>query len=117
MLASWTVVWRREVMVSGEPLVVIARRSGMRIVGPNCLGVSGARRPLDATFVPHAAPPGRVGLLSQSGGVGLALLEHVASLSAALPLGHVDLRHVVAVVMALFNLAGGILPAAYVFGE
>ena len=64
--------------------MAICRAAGMRLVGPNCLGLMGRRRPLDATFVPHAAPPGRVALLSQSGGVGLALIEQAAALGLGL---------------------------------
>ena len=67
-----------------DELVAICRAGGIRLVGPNCLGLMGRRRPLDATFVPHAAPPGRVALLSQSGGVGLALIEQAAALGLGL---------------------------------
>jgi acetate---CoA ligase (ADP-forming) len=67
-----------------DELVAVCRAAGMRLVGPNCLGLMGRRRPLDATFVPHAAPPGRVALLSQSGGVGLALIEQAAALGLGL---------------------------------
>ena len=67
-----------------DELLAICRASGMRLVGPNCLGVMGTRRPIDATFVPNAAPPGRVALLSQSGGVGLALIEQAADLGLGL---------------------------------
>ena len=67
-----------------DELVAICRAAGMRLVGPNCLGLMGRRRPLDATFVPHAPPPGRVALLSQSGGVGLALIEQATALGLGL---------------------------------
>jgi acetyl coenzyme A synthetase (ADP forming)-like protein len=67
-----------------DELMAICRAAGMRLAGPNCLGALGARRPIDATFVPHAAPPGRVALLSQSGGVGLALIEQAATLGLGL---------------------------------
>jgi acyl-CoA synthetase (NDP forming)/GNAT superfamily N-acetyltransferase len=67
-----------------DELVAVCRAAGIRLVGPNCLGLMGRRRPLDATFVPHAAPPGRVALLSQSGGVGLALIEQAAALGLGL---------------------------------
>jgi acetate---CoA ligase (ADP-forming) len=67
-----------------DELLAICRAAGMRLVGPNCLGVAGSRRPLDTTFVPHPAPPGRVALLSQSGGVGLALIERAAQLGVGL---------------------------------
>jgi acyl-CoA synthetase (NDP forming)/GNAT superfamily N-acetyltransferase len=56
-----------------------ARAAGMRLIGPNCLGVvnadDGVR--LNATFADARALPGPVGLASQSGGVGLALLDYL----------------------------------------
>jgi acyl-CoA synthetase (NDP forming)/GNAT superfamily N-acetyltransferase len=67
-----------------DDLLAVCRAAGMRLVGPNCLGLMGRRRPLDATFIPHAAPAGRVALLSQSGGVGLALIEQAATLGLGL---------------------------------
>jgi acyl-CoA synthetase (NDP forming)/GNAT superfamily N-acetyltransferase len=67
-----------------DELVAVCRAAGMRLVGPNCLGLMGRRKPLDATFMPHAAPPGRVAMLSQSGGVGLALIEQAAALGFGL---------------------------------
>lgn len=67
-----------------DELVAVCRAAGMRLVGPNCLGLMGRRRPLDATFVPHAPPVGRVALLSQSGGVGLALIEQATALGLGL---------------------------------
>jgi acyl-CoA synthetase (NDP forming)/RimJ/RimL family protein N-acetyltransferase len=58
-------------------LLAICRERGMRLVGPNCLGVlnaaTGAR--LHATFAGPMPPPGRVGVLSQSVGLGIAILE------------------------------------------
>jgi acetate---CoA ligase (ADP-forming) len=58
-------------------LLAICRAGGMRLVGPNCLGVlnTDPEIRLDATFAPGTAPPGGVALLSQSGGVGIAVLE------------------------------------------
>jgi acetyl coenzyme A synthetase (ADP forming)-like protein len=58
-------------------LVEVCRGAGMRVVGPNCLGVLNTARQvkLNATFAPHFAVPGHVGFLSQSGGVGIALIE------------------------------------------
>jgi acyl-CoA synthetase (NDP forming) len=67
-----------------EELVAVCRAAGMRLIGPNCLGVAGAEPPIDVTFVPHRPPPGRVALLSQSGGVGLALIEQAAALRVGL---------------------------------
>ena len=58
------------------------RRSGMRMVGPNCMGIlnSDPEVGLNATFAPTAAPPGNVGMLSQSGSLGVAILEHACDL-------------------------------------
>jgi len=59
-------------------LVRICRESGMRLVGPNCMGVinTDPEVRLNATFAPSYPPPGRVGFLSQSGALGLAVIEH-----------------------------------------
>ncbi len=55
-----------------------ARQAGIRVVGPNCLGVTSTAPgvSLAATYAPHLPMPGRVGVLTQSGGLGIALLEH-----------------------------------------
>jgi acetate---CoA ligase (ADP-forming) len=79
-------------------LLAICRAGGIRLVGPNCLGVLNTDPDvaLDATFAPTAAPAGGVGLMSQSGGVGIAVLEEARSrgigLSAFVSVGNkVDL--------------------------
>ena len=58
-------------------MLSVARRHGMRIVGPNCLGVAntdpGVR--LNATFAFPEPLPGRLALVSQSGAVGIVLGE------------------------------------------
>jgi acetyl coenzyme A synthetase (ADP forming)-like protein len=58
-------------------LLAICRESGMRLVGPNCLGVlsTDPEAPLDATFIPRSPGPGNVAFVSQSGALGLALAE------------------------------------------
>jgi acetyl coenzyme A synthetase (ADP forming)-like protein len=63
-------------------LVRICRSSGMRLIGPNCMGILNADPEvrLDATFAPHVPPPGRVGFSSQSGALGLAIIDHANSL-------------------------------------
>jgi len=59
-------------------LVRVCRESGMRLVGPNCMGVinTDPNVCLNATFAPTYPPPGRVGFLSQSGALGLAVIDH-----------------------------------------
>jgi acyl-CoA synthetase (NDP forming)/RimJ/RimL family protein N-acetyltransferase len=53
-------------------LVGSARAAGMRVIGPASLGV--AAGDMNATLSPRLPPPGRVGLFSQSGTLGLVLL-------------------------------------------
>lgn len=61
-------------------LVVAARANGMRVVGPNCLGVvntdSGVR--LNASLAPFPPLAGRVGFFCQSGALGVAVLGEAA---------------------------------------
>ncbi|MGA8297197.1 MAG: GNAT family N-acetyltransferase [Acidimicrobiales bacterium] len=61
-------------------LLSIARGAGMRIVGPNCLGVCSTDPEIraNATFSPVPPSAGRLGLFSQSGAVGVVLLEEAA---------------------------------------
>jgi acyl-CoA synthetase (NDP forming)/RimJ/RimL family protein N-acetyltransferase len=62
-------------------LVHVCRTTGIRLVGPNCLGVqvSTGPVPFDATFGSVPARPGRIALASQSGGLGIAALAHCAA--------------------------------------
>jgi acyl-CoA synthetase (NDP forming)/GNAT superfamily N-acetyltransferase len=62
-----------------EGLIAAVRRWGMRLLGPNCLGVvnSDPAVRLDATFSAAGIPEGGVGVATQSGGVGIALLERL----------------------------------------
>jgi acetyl coenzyme A synthetase (ADP forming)-like protein len=57
-------------------LVELARGSGMRVIGPNCMGIVNTHNDvrLNATFAPFAPTPGRVAFASQSGGLGIELL-------------------------------------------
>jgi acetyl coenzyme A synthetase (ADP forming)-like protein len=65
-----------------DELVHVARRSGMRVIGPNCIGVVNTNPSvrLNATFAPVAPVHGRVGFASQSGGIGIELLARARSL-------------------------------------
>ena len=58
-----------------EQLLALVRSHGARMIGPNCLGISVAGSRLNATFAGRAAAPGNIGFSSQSGALGLALLE------------------------------------------
>ena len=61
-------------------IVAVAREYGMRLVGPNCVGVvnSDPAISLDATFGRAPVTRGRLGVLSQSGAFGLAFLSAAA---------------------------------------
>ena len=55
----------------------LARTHSMRLVGPNCLGVmsNDPEIRLNATFSQAVPPPGGLAIASQSGGVGIALID------------------------------------------
>jgi acetate---CoA ligase (ADP-forming) len=61
-----------------DELLALVRGHGARLLGPNCLGIAVARPRLNATFGPRALPAGNVGFSSQSGALGLAVLERAA---------------------------------------
>ena len=63
-----------------EELLTVCRRHGMRVAGPNCFGIAVPRLGLDATFGARHPVAGRAGLVVQSGGLGIALLEHFTRL-------------------------------------
>jgi acetyl coenzyme A synthetase (ADP forming)-like protein len=75
-----------------QALLSVIRGHGARLLGPNCLGISSAAVRLNATFASRAAPPGNIGFSSQSGALGLALLEATESrglgLSAFVSIGN-----------------------------
>ena len=58
-----------------ERLLALVRSHGARLIGPNCLGIAVAGPRLNATFAARSAPSGNIGFSSQSGALGLALLE------------------------------------------
>jgi acetate---CoA ligase (ADP-forming) len=75
-----------------EQLLELVRSHGARLLGPNCLGIAVAEPRLNATFGPRPLPPGKVGFSSQSGALGLAVLERAAErrlgLSAFVSIGN-----------------------------
>jgi len=58
-----------------------ARRTGLRLVGPNCLGVMAPHARLNASFAAHAPQPGDLALISQSGAIAAGLVEWAANRS------------------------------------
>lgn len=53
----------------------LVKRYGIRMVGPNCLGVINTINKMNATFASDLPPPGRVSFFSQSGALGVALID------------------------------------------
>ena len=64
-----------------ERLLAAVRAHGGRLVGPNCLGIAVAEPSLNATFGSRPLPPGSIAFSSQSGALGLALLEKASERS------------------------------------
>ncbi len=64
-----------------KELLMRAHRGGMRVVGPNCFGVinTAADVRLDATFASRMPVPGSIAFASQSGALGIAVLERSVS--------------------------------------
>ncbi|HLE14437.1 MAG TPA: acetate--CoA ligase family protein [Anaerolineales bacterium] len=56
-------------------LIEIARQFGIRLVGPNCLGVIDTFTPLNASFAAGTPPGGPMAFMSQSGALGTAVLD------------------------------------------
>ena len=67
-------------------LLRTCREFGMRMIGPNCMGIinTDPNVSMNATFAPVSPPHGRVGFLSQSGALGLAVIDHATSLGLGL---------------------------------
>ena len=66
----------RDGAVAQRALIETAHAAGLRVVGPNSMGVANADPAvrLNATLAPTLPAPGRVGFFSQSGALGVALL-------------------------------------------
>jgi len=56
----------------------LVKKYGMRMIGPNCMGVinTNPNVSMDATFAPTLPLKGNIGLISQSGALGVAILDH-----------------------------------------
>ncbi|HEX5294419.1 MAG TPA: GNAT family N-acetyltransferase, partial [Streptosporangiaceae bacterium] len=65
---------------AGADLLATCRRHGMRLAGPASAGIMVPGRGLNASLAARPAAPGMAGLVTQSGGVGIALLEHLSRL-------------------------------------
>ena len=61
-------------------LLAMCRRHGMRLVGPDSFGVAVPALGLDATFADRHPRPGAAGLVMQSGGLGIAMVDQLSRL-------------------------------------
>ncbi len=72
----------REVSSDGakaeQELVEICQANGVRMVGPNCLGLLNTDHHMNATFAPSVPPPGKISVISQSGALCVAILDWAA---------------------------------------
>ena len=61
-----------------ERITELTRQAGIRMIGPNCLGVANTAADvhLNASFAPQIPPPGTIAMASQSGALGLAMVEY-----------------------------------------
>ena len=64
-------------------LTQLVRRTGMRLVGPNCMGLlnTDPAVSLNATFTPVWPRAGNIAIMSQSGALGLAILDYARTLN------------------------------------
>jgi len=69
-----------------ERVLETARSYGMRLIGPNCMGIINTHPEvnMNATFSSVFPPAGNIALCSQSGALGLAILEYSQSLNIGL---------------------------------
>jgi acetyltransferase len=58
-----------------DKILEIKKKYGIRIIGPNCIGVIRPKINLNATFVDKMPKPGKIAFLSQSGALGSAILD------------------------------------------
>ncbi len=70
----------REVGPAGERLeaemLAVAREHGIRLIGPNCIGLLDTHLPMDTTFLPPPGPtPGEVAFISHSGAICAAVID------------------------------------------
>lgn len=63
---------------TGADIVRSARRHGIRVLGPDCIGVvnTDPEVRLHATIAPHAPPVGSIGVMAEAGALAVSVLEH-----------------------------------------
>jgi len=91
----------REGEQMSEEMMETAKKYGMRIIGPNCLGFMKPSINLNASFANKMALPGNIAFISQSGALGTAILDwsitqnvglsHFVSIGSMIDVGFHDL--------------------------
>jgi acetyl coenzyme A synthetase (ADP forming)-like protein len=69
-----------------EALMNRCRAAGIRVIGPNCMGIVNTEADvrLSATFAPTPPEPGRLAFMSQSGALGLAIMDYASRIGLGL---------------------------------
>ncbi len=64
-----------------DEILSIIDRYNMKLIGPNCIGIINRHSGLAVPFMPiePEAPPGQIGIISQSGGVGASILNSLGA--------------------------------------
>ena len=76
-----------------KEMLTIAKRAGIRVFGPNCVGVMNTENNLDTTFAPNITQrDGSMSVISQSGSIGSTLLMYTCD--QPVPMGFSKWGHV-----------------------
>lgn len=69
-----------------DELLRLCRDAGVRLIGPNCMGIANTdpRVSLNAQFSPQRPLPGSIGFLSQSGALGISVMDYTRRLGLGL---------------------------------
>ena len=64
-----------------KQIISLAKSINMRVIGPNCMGIIHCYGPkFNATFAPRSPLTGKIGFLSQSGALGVVVLDYATQL-------------------------------------
>ncbi len=84
-----------------DEILATCRRYGMRMVGPNCLGIINPKLGMNATFANRMALPGNIAFISQSGAICSSILDwaneqnvgfsHFVSIGSMIDIGFAEL--------------------------
>ena len=58
-----------------DKILEVKKKYGIRVIGPNCIGIIRPRINLNATFTDKIPKPGKIAFISQSGALGSAILD------------------------------------------